>query len=95
MIFVIDNLKYDTDHMELVSEKCKYIYSGNVFGYSMIYYGKDVKLWRSKKDNWLLTYKKDFEYIFAVHLTKDEAKKLLLRYDLETYEKIFGELGEA
>ena len=26
MIFVIDNLKYDTDHMELVSEKCEYIY---------------------------------------------------------------------
>lgn len=25
MIFVIDDLKYDTDKMELVSEKCEYI----------------------------------------------------------------------
>lgn len=95
MIFVIDNLKYDTDHMELVSEKCEYVYQINMFGCSTNCYGKNVKLWRSKKDNWLLTYKGDFEYIFSRHLTKDEAKKLLLRYDLETYEKIFGELEEA
>lgn len=26
MIFVINNLKYDTDKMELVSEKCEYNY---------------------------------------------------------------------
>lgn len=95
MIFVIGNLKYDTDHMELVSEKCKYMYSINMFGCSMNCYGKNVKLWRSTKDNWLLTYKRDYDYIHAVHLTKDDAKKLLLRYDLETYEEIFGELEEA
>lgn len=95
MIFVIGNLKYDTDHMELISEKCKYVYQISMFGCSTNCYGKNVKLWRSTKNNWLLTYKGDFEYIFSRHLTKDEAKKLLLQYDLETYEKIFGELEEA
>jgi hypothetical protein len=27
MIFVIDNLKYNTDKMELISDKCEYIYN--------------------------------------------------------------------
>lgn len=27
MVFVIDNLKYDTDKMELISENCEYTYT--------------------------------------------------------------------
>lgn len=47
MIFVINKLKYDTDKMELVSDKCKYTYRSCSFG---IYpYAKDAKLWKSKK----------------------------------------------
>ena len=53
MIFVIDNLKYDTDKMELISEKCKYSYTlvFTLTNTEMRSYGKDVKLWKSKKGN--------------------------------------------
>ena len=92
MIFVINKLKYDTDKMELVSDKCKYTYCHCSFG---IYcYAKDVKLWKSKKDNWLLTYKTDIKNCGEA-LSREEVQKLLIDYDLDTYERIFGKLEEA
>lgn len=92
MIFVINKLKYDTDKMELVSDKCKYTYC--YYSFSIYYYAKDVKLWKSKKDNWLLTYKTDIENCGKA-LSREEAQKLLIDYDLDTYERIFGKLEEA
>lgn len=96
MIFVIDNLKYDTDKMELISEKCEYIYTRTftLINTRMSSYGKDVKLWKSKKGNWLLTYSTDHQSI-GVKLSDEDVKKLLLEYDLSKYEEIFGELEEA
>lgn len=32
MIFVINNLKYDTDKMELISDECEYWYKGELLG---------------------------------------------------------------
>lgn len=96
MIFVIDNLKYDTDKMELISEKCKYAYTW-VFVLTdteITSYGKDVKLWKSKKGNWLLTYRTDYDSI-GVRLLEKNAKELLMRYDLQKYEELFGEFEEA
>lgn len=60
MIFVINNLKYDTDKMELISDECEYWYKGELLGTPMRYRGRDVRLWRSSKGNWLLTYKSDY-----------------------------------
>ena len=96
MIFVIDNLKYDTDKMELISEKCKYVYTWvlTLTNIKMSSYGKDVKLWKSKKGNWLLTYRTDYDSRGVKILEKD-VKKLLLDYDLTKYEELFGELEEA
>ena len=96
MVFVIDNLKYDTDKMELISEKCEYIYtwSFTLTDTRMRSYGKDVKLWKSKKGNWLLTYRTDYDSK-GVKLLEEEVKKLLLEYDLQKYEELFGELEEA
>ena len=94
LIFVINNLKYDTDKMELVSERCEYYYSSNMFGYRIRYTTDEVKVWKSRKDNWLLTYKFSCKY-YAKALTEIEVKELLMEYDLKTYEKIFGELEEA
>ena len=96
MIFVIDNLKYDTDKMELISEKCEYSYTWTftLTGKEVKSYGKDVKLWKSKKGNWLLTYRTDYDSI-GVRLFEKDVKKLLLDYDLSKYEEIFGELAEA
>lgn len=96
MIFVIDNLKYDTDKMELISEKCEYIYTWKLTlaNIGMSRPGKDVKLWKSKKGNWLLTYRTDYSSK-AVKLFEEDVKKLLLKYDLQKYEELFGELEEA
>lgn len=96
MIFVIDNLKYDTNKMELISEKCEYIYT-SVFiltNTEVRSYGKDVKLWKSKKGNWLLTYYTG-SHSRGVKLFEEDVKKLLLEYDLSKYEEIFGEIEEA
>lgn len=95
MIFVIDNLKYDTDKMELISDKCEYTYTWTFIftNEKMSSYGKDVKLWRSKKGNWLLTYRTDY-YSKGVKLLEEDVKKLLLNYDLSKYEELFGELEE-
>ena len=96
MIFVIDKLKYDTDKMELISEKCGYTYTWTftLLNKEMRSYGKDVKLWKSKKGNWLLTYRTDY-FSKGVKLREEEVKKLLLKYDLQKYEELFGELEEA
>ena len=96
MVFVIDNLKYDTDKMELISDKCKYTYTWvlSLTGTEMSSYGKDVKLWKSKKGNWLLTYHTDYDSRGVKILEKD-VKKLLMKYDLSKYEEVFGELEEA
>lgn len=52
MIFVINNLKYDTNKMELISDKCEYIYTWTLTltNTEMRSYGQDVKLWKSKKE---------------------------------------------
>ena len=93
MIFVIDNLKYNTEKMELISEKCEYIYTWKftLTNIDMSAHGKDVKLWKSKKGNWLLTYHTDYCQK-GVKLLEEDVKKLLLDYDLSKYEELFGEL---
>ena len=95
MIFVINDLKYDTDKMELVSEKCEYIYIYTMFGSEFRGYGKDVQLWRSVHGRWLLTYNRGLSTVYANALTEQEVKNLLKIYDLDRYEKLFGELEEA
>ena len=94
MIFAINNLKYDTDKMDLISEKCEYSYASALFNMQLRYLGRDVKLWRSKNNRWLLTYNKDFNTV-GKSLTEEEAKNLLIKYDLNKYEEIFGGLEEA
>lgn len=98
MVFVIDNLKYDTDKMELISEKCEYTYTWTfvLADTQMSRMAYNVKIWRGKKGNWLVTYtKQGYSANFANTLTEIEVKSLLLRYDLSKYEELFGELEEA
>ena len=95
MIFVIDDLKYDTDKMELISKKCEHIYSYTMFGSEFFGYGQNVQLWRSVRGRWLLTYTRGYSTAYAKTLTEQEAKNLLKKYDLYRYEELFGELEEA
>ena len=95
MIFVINDLKYDTDKMELISEKCEYPYPCTVNGYGFYSHGKDVQLWRSVRGRWLLTYNRGSSTVYANALTEQEVKNLLKIYDLDRYEELFGELEEA
>ena len=94
-MFVIDDLKYDTDKMELISEKCDYTYTYTMFGSEFFSYGKNVQLWRSVRGRWLLTYNRGYSTVYAKTLTEQEVKNLLKKYDLDKYEKLFGELEEA
>ena len=96
MIFVINNLKYDTDKMEIVSRKCRISYPSDLYGSFIKNYGIETILWKSNKGNWLVTYKKcSNDTVYAEALTSTQAMSLLAQYDLETYEKIFGEIEEA
>lgn len=90
MIFVINNLKYDTDKMKLISDKCEYQYTGRYTG--ITFDAEDVRLFKSVKGNWLLVYKANYSNEIGRALTEEEAKQLLLNYDLEVYEKLFMEL---
>lgn len=94
MIFVINNLKYNTDKTELVSTKCKYSYPSKLLGASVHYLARNVLIFKSLKSHWLLVYKTDYENC-AKALSEEEAKNFLMQYDLEAYEKYFGELEEA
>lgn len=98
MIFVIDKLKYDTDKMRLISEKCiyKHYWNFSLNGQKFSSFGKDVKLWLSSKGNWLLTYRTDYSTrTWAVKFSVEQVKEILMKYDLEKYELLFGELEEA
>lgn len=95
MIFVINDLKYDTDKMDLISEKCQYKYTYNMFASKICSYGQNVKLWRSRKGRWLLTYDRGLSTVYAKTLTDKEAADMLKKYDLDKYEELFGELEEA
>ena len=86
MVFVINKLKYDTDKMTLVSD---------FLNLKSDYAGKNVKLWKSAKGNWLLTYEDPYKNNSGKAIDKEEDANLLLEYDLEKYEEIFGELEEA
>lgn len=95
MIFVIGKLKYDTDKMELISDKCMCTYPSETFGARLLFYGKDVKIWRSKNGRWLLTYISGHDTCCAAVISEEEAQSFLLKYDVAAYEKAFGELEEA
>lgn len=87
MLFVINKIKYDTDKMDLISNKCRY--------YKCLA-TNEVFLYKSKKDNWLLVYKEEkLKRYTASPLSEEEAQELLLKYDVLAYEKLFGELEEA
>ena len=91
MIFVDaeNKLKYDTDRMELVSDKVE-MEVGRPFRISV-----NAEIYRSKKGRWLGVAKwMDGDEEGRV-LEENEVQQFLLKYDAGAYEKIFGKLEEA
>lgn len=91
MIFVDaeNKLKYDTDKMELISDKVK-MKLGKPFDISV-----NAEIYRSKKGRWLGVAKwMDGDEEGRV-LEENEAQQFLLKYDVGAYEKFFGKLEEA
>lgn len=84
MVYVYNGLKYDTDKMDCISTKCMYALS--IFERSV-----NVKLYKSLKGRWLIVFKLGD----ALVIDEEKAKHMLLKYDINAYEKIFGELEEA
>lgn len=83
-------VKYDADKMELVSDKVKYTCK-NIFGLTVLRSGE---LYKSKKGNWLGVVQKDLEKEIGT-VDEETVKKMLMKYDVDKYEEIFGKLEEA
>ena len=94
MICVIDQIKYDTDKMEMVSDKIQHEYKVRFLSHSYYFDSKNVRLWRSHKGRWLMTYDSDRNG-YAIPMTENQAKEKLMKYDIATYEQLFEELEEA
>ena len=95
MLFVINGLKYDTDKMELISKKCKWIHKGSLLegSYNFVC-DVNVKLYRSIHNRWLITYNYGANR-HAIAISEETASKLLRDYDIEKYEQLFSELEYA
>lgn len=91
MIFIDteNKLKYDTDKMKLISDKVK-MKVGRPFNISV-----NAEIYRSKKGRWLGVAKWTDGGEKGRVLEENEVQQFLLKYDVEAYEKIFGELEEA
>lgn len=92
MIHIINGKKYDTEKMELISEKCEKTYISSLWNIPA--QANDVKLWKTKKGRYVFTYLGSY-YYYANLLSEKEVKSLLLRYDWHKYEELFGELEEG
>lgn len=94
MVFIINNMKYDTDKMEKVADVKKRYPVGGIWG-QYVTTIEDCELWKSKRGNWLLTRKNCYGSHYGEAIKEAEAKELLMRYAWKTYEKKFGEIEEA
>lgn len=105
MVFIIENLKYDTDKMTVISDKTEEFVKSQGFELRWARYlnsdplgeyGRYISstIYKSKNENYLETYEKDYK-IIAKAICEEEVKEKLKRYDYEKYEELFGQLKEA
>ena len=94
MIFIHDNLKYDTDKMEKVIEYEEVVHNSDILGNEPK--TVEIKVYRSKKGRWCMLYflPGNQEPIWDT-LTHSGAKKILMERDIDLCEKYFGKFKEA
>lgn len=86
-------LKFDTNKMEVVVENVKIIKPYiTILGNFPCHI--NATLYKSKKGRYLLSYKFDSECKYEL-LSEEAVKNLLINNDINTYEKIFGEIEEG
>ncbi len=90
-VYIINKKKYDTNKMELISNKFRYEYEVNhpIFS-GLTYVTYDTGLYKSEKGNWLVVFDG-----YGRAVTEKEAQDMLLKYDYKAYDKQFGKLEEA
>lgn len=71
MVYVFNDLKYDTDKMDCISAKC--MYALNIFERPV-----NVKLYKSLKGRWLIVFKQGG----ALAIDEEKAKHMLLNMTL-------------
>lgn len=76
MIFVINALKYDTTKMELITTKCEYKYVRTMLNMTLRYSGKNVKIFKSLKNHWLLNMKQIMKIVQS-HCLRKKLKNIL------------------
>ena len=90
-VYIINKKKYDTNKMELISNKFRYEYEVNHQIFSgLTYVTYDTGLYKSEKGNWLVVFDG-----YGRAVTEKEAQDMLLKYDYKAYDKQFGKLEEA
>lgn len=104
MIFIDGNLKYDTDKMELISDKTKVfvklkgltlaLYKALTFNNNITGIYVKGKIYKSKKSRYIEVYNHN-DNIQANPLSKRKVKKILKKYDYLKYEELFGKFKEA
>jgi len=94
MLFVINGLKYNTEKMRKIATVKKWYSFNSIFLKDM---GRtyDCELWKSEKGNWLLTHEEDYCRKVGEAIEEQEAKELLLKYEISAYEALYGEVEEA
>lgn len=96
--FVLMGKVYDVAKMEFIGNVKKRIPVTDPL--TLYIYGPDAtrllsgKLYRSQKGNWLLVVENRDSYT-GIAIDEDEARRLLMKWDLTAYEKAFGPLEEA
>lgn len=96
--FIINSKVYDTEKMEFIATVKKW-YEFTDFVHKQIF-GKGVgrfeecKLYKSVKDNWLLTHE-DGGNLVGEAIAEKDAKKLLMKCNYTAYMRLYGELEEA
>ena len=100
MVFIINNKKYDTEKMKKIADVKKW-YSldswiiDSMFGKKDMGRIYDCELWKSEKGNWLLTHEVDYCKKIGEAIEEEEAKSLLIKYDLSVYESMYETIEEA
>ena len=99
MRFIINGLMYDTDKMQKVADvekwyKINHMFAKALYGTTEVGTTYKCELWKSKKENWLLTHKSGGK-VLGEAIEEGEVKELLMMCAPEVYEIEFEKIPEA